>query len=234
MTNQPGNSTFDLGEKLKSDLAPGDKLHKEEAQHRACMASLDSAVAAFEEALRGASAGAKEGGARSLPHATLNATIDFLREIGIPADLRAPLLHLLAALDDANAGLTNDILSPATYEEGTPKTKTMQREEWAMAAAAATILSKSPEWSAKDAIVHVAKSLGMEASKLSEHKKNLGRRPDGKKSGRARRASSAAVESYQWWLAKRSDYKDISPEAFVEIMLAKGRALAAANIKRGS
>ena len=45
--------------------------------------------------------------------ASLAATVEFLREIGTPEDLRNPLVHLATALSDLDKGAVDPILKPA-------------------------------------------------------------------------------------------------------------------------
>jgi hypothetical protein len=163
---------------------------------------------------------------RLIPHTTLIATIEFLREVGVEERLRAPLLHLLAALDDANHGRSNEILTPSAYIDGTSKTKTHAAAEWAMAAAAVTILSNAEGWTTGKALDHVSKALKCNPRKLAEHRKNLTRRPSGQKSGAKRRAPSDSVAAYLDWLKTRARFSDLTSFDFVEIMMDKARRLA--------
>lgn len=156
--------------------------------------------------------------ARARIRKSLAAVMNFLRTEGIAMDLRAPFQHLYAALEDISQGRSNELLEPATMniKNGTPKKRTFDQVEMAMAAAAVSILREDGGWTLNRAVRTVAGELSMHPPALSEFRKNIGKR----------RAPAQVLEEYtKWRLDRQQKYPELSPEAYVKTMMETARAL---------
>ena len=173
---------------------------------------LSMLIAALEEAQHTA-AGDESGRATIIP--ALGAVLTYLRTVGVDTRLRAPLFHLLAALGDAEAGRNNPILSPASFQDGTPKKKAFERHQWTMAVVGVDILHKEAKWSVTKALKHMASAIGVDSKELAEFRKNLGKR----------RVHQDILDDYQWWLQTRRHYRDQPAEQFVSVMVTRGAEL---------
>jgi hypothetical protein len=157
--------------------------------------------------------GDEENAARMPAWAALQAVIEYLREVGLETATRAPLIHLLAALDDANAGRSNSILTPRDYRPGDRKLKTFPTAERPMAAAAVTLLHQEGKMPTAAAVTMVERALGIDG--LHEFRKNLMKK----------RAPEVARDEYWEWLRERKRQKELSVDDFVDVMLKTAAAL---------
>lgn len=163
--------------------------------------------------------------ARAPVAATLEATIEFLRCIGVPEESRAPLLHLLSALADADSGLSNPITTKAPYVEGTPKTPVHKQAERSVAAAVVTILMRELNWRQKQAADYVSRRTGFEPQAIIQNRKDLASPAKGRGRRGQKRAPAVEVDMYRQWLEDRKTYSELSTQDFVEIMLTKRERL---------
>jgi hypothetical protein len=154
-------------EQLQRDLA--------QAQDELVLAHLELAQREFSRAPRRDvdEDNPKRAGAK----AALGAILDYLRAKGHFV-LYPPLVALLGALDDADAGRRNPLITPANYRGGS-KMRALDAINMANAAAAATIL-KDAGWPLDKALKEAAKVLGKDHKRLREFRKNLlkGRAPE--------------------------------------------------------
>lgn len=146
---------------------------------------------------------------------TLAAVMDYLRDTGMELELRAPLLHLYAALEDVSLGRENKLFKPATMVPGTPKKKSLDSDRQTMAAAAVTIL-KDGGSSVDEALSYVASKLDLDKKELANYRKNL----TGKK------LLVKATDSYAGWLHDRKTYPNRTAKEHVAIMMRTGRKIA--------
>lgn len=133
--------------------------------------------------------------------AALVATHNFLRDaLKIEPELRAPLLHLIAALDDANNGRSNDLLTPRARLPGDqPKARVYDQTLMVAAAAAVTILQRATGMSSTKCLERVASGFAFDKGKLGQFRKNL--------MSTKKRANRKAVDEYHRWL---QDWNEIS------------------------
>lgn len=152
---------------------------------------------------------------RSKVRKALSAVMDHLRDCDIDLELRAPLMHLYAALEDVSEGRTNPLLEPAQMRVGTSKKKTLDALQWSMASAAVTILINEEKNDLATAVKHVARAIGLDPEQLKEFRKNVmkGRSPE------------SARNNYDSFLADRHRYKELPAKDFVDVMISRGRAL---------
>lgn len=179
--------------------------------------TMEALLRGLEAALR---AEPENGDENNRPRAAvlpaLEAVMVFLRDKGIETRLRAPLLHLHAALTDANEGRGNPILQSAPQDFAKPRKPVFDREQMAMASAAVDILHDEAKVPTDQALARMAKAVRVEKSVLRDYRKNL----------RRDRAPAEALESYKFWQDLRRSMKGTPAETIVSHWIEKGSALA--------
>ncbi|RWN11467.1 hypothetical protein [Mesorhizobium sp.] len=152
---------------------------------------------------------------RSVAIEALDAVHRYLRDIGVEDHLRAPLMHLLGAMQDLEQGRTNPILAPGPYSPTKQHTRQLDTAEFVMASYAVTLMSEQPGVSTDRALDEMSAVIGTDKNTLREFRKNLGKG----------RATEAATRELSEWRAIRRNYRDMPVAEFVAIMKDKGRRL---------
>lgn len=140
----------------------------------------------------------------------LAALQNYLREVGIPLELRADIHKLAAALEDVARGRTNELLTPAKALPDTPKKKSFEASHETMAAAALTILVQAG-WKLDSALSYVATGLRLNRKALGDYRKNL----------TGRKIKGEALDHYYEWL-RDGDRYSLSPMEHVKMMIETG------------
>jgi hypothetical protein len=160
--------------------------------------------------------------ARDVAKAALTAVIKHLDSIGIAPKLRIPLMDLLAALDDSEAGRKNPLVTPSPRSAQHPKKLAKKIVADGLAAAALTILCASAKWQPKKATDFVSRSLGYKASELANLRKRYAapqrNRIDGKSN-----VSDQDLENFEFWMTDFRSRKIADPVAHVVKMIAHAR-----------
>ncbi|ESZ31252.1 hypothetical protein [Mesorhizobium sp. L2C067A000] len=155
----------------------------------------------------------------NLPRATVVHAVDaahrYLASIGIEDRLRAPLLHLLGALQDLEQGRTNPILAAGPYTPTKQHTRQIDTAEFVMASYAVTIMSEQPNVSTDKALEEMAAVIGTEKKTLREFRKNISKG----------RATDEAKREYAEWRTIRRQFKEMPADKFVEAMKDKAKRL---------
>ncbi|TPM33890.1 hypothetical protein FJ955_03925 [Mesorhizobium sp. B2-2-2] len=155
----------------------------------------------------------------NLPRAVVLEAVDavhrYLLNIGVEDRLRAPLLHLIGAMQDLEQGRKNPMLAPGPYTETGQVSRQLDVAEYAMAAAAVTIMAQQPGVSTEKALSDIARAIGTETKVLREFRKNIGKG----------RANKDAIREYDEWRTIRRRYKEIPASDFVDIMMDKAKRL---------
>ncbi|RWE53860.1 MAG: hypothetical protein E5V22_26925 [Mesorhizobium sp.] len=150
--------------------------------------------------------------ARAAPSAALDAVIDYLRAMGLE---RAALLHLLAALDDANNGRSNPILTKAPYDPKRPRMATKLRMELPTVSAAITILVRECGKPLDEAIKKASKAIRVGPGKLANFYDELNKD----------RYDKAVLDQYKFMLNFRDRYPEIGPAECAELILENAKSL---------
>lgn len=130
----------------------------------------------------------------------ISAVMTYMRANGAEPRLNAPFHELLGALNDAREGLSNPLLAPNKYVEGSRKKLTKETYDWSVASAVVTILKDDAKWPLEKALKETAKIIGIDDKALSEFRKNIGKG----------RAPKDAVENYDWFLKQFRCYPGLS------------------------
>lgn len=159
---------------------------------------------------------------RDVAKASILVVLEHLRDVGVPANLRTPIMELLAALDDAEAGRSNPLTAPSPKQEGAPKKLARPLIEHGLAVAAVTILIAHGGKKLDEALTFVAPKLGYKKSVLADLRKRYSapqwERADGKSN-----ISQHELDNFEEWMKDFKSREKADPVAYVRKLIEHAR-----------
>ena len=132
----------------------------------------------------------------------------FLRNMDIDRSVRAPIMHLVNALSDADGGVSNELLRPEAMDLSKGRIAETDMQHKAALSVAVTLLRSDARWTLDRAAKLAAKAIDMDYKALITFRKNVC----------SRRGSGTSLERYIT-LLQIARSRDGSPEDRARIII---------------